>query len=69
MKDIKKGLRELKKSSTLALEVLKVLSEGHDSSAVSWLHLKVNAPISFSVHIFIRQEKSCASWTAGIMES
>ncbi|XP_043808070.1 putative E3 ubiquitin-protein ligase LIN-1 isoform X3 [Manihot esculenta] len=39
MKDIKKGLRELKKSSTLALEVLKVLSEGHDSSAQElWNH-------------------------------
>ncbi|KAK4433021.1 putative E3 ubiquitin-protein ligase LIN [Sesamum alatum] len=44
MKDILKGLRELKKSSTVAVEMLKVLSEEHDNSAVwssegSELHL------------------------------
>ncbi|KDP33701.1 hypothetical protein JCGZ_07272 [Jatropha curcas] len=38
MKDIKKGLRELKKSSPLAVEILKVLSEGRDSSAEFWNH-------------------------------
>jgi hypothetical protein len=32
MKDIKKDLRELRKSSSLAVEILKVLSAGHDSS-------------------------------------
>jgi hypothetical protein len=36
MKDIMKGLRELKKSSPLAFEMLKVFSEGHDSSSVSF---------------------------------
>ncbi|XP_065850889.1 putative E3 ubiquitin-protein ligase LIN [Euphorbia lathyris] len=41
MKDIKKGLRELKKSSTLALEIMKVLSEGHDSSAELWSHVEL----------------------------
>ncbi|KAL0345224.1 UNVERIFIED_CONTAM: putative E3 ubiquitin-protein ligase LIN-1 [Sesamum radiatum] len=44
MKDILKGLRELKKSSIMAVEMLKVLSEEHDNSAVwssegSELHL------------------------------
>ncbi|EEF48225.1 F-box and wd40 domain protein, putative [Ricinus communis] len=38
MRDIKKGLRELKKSSPLALEILKILSEGHESSAELWNH-------------------------------
>ncbi|KAJ4839894.1 hypothetical protein Tsubulata_003202 [Turnera subulata] len=38
MKDIKKDLRELKKSSSLAFEILKVLSNGHDSSAELWNH-------------------------------
>ncbi|CAK9172751.1 unnamed protein product [Ilex paraguariensis] len=38
MKDIFKGLRELKKSSTLAFEMLKLFSEGHDSSADLWNH-------------------------------
>lgn len=37
MKDILKGLRELKKSSLVAFELLKVLSEGNDSSSVSCL--------------------------------
>lgn len=37
MKDILKGLRELKKSSPVAFEMLKVLSEGNDSSSVSCL--------------------------------
>jgi hypothetical protein len=36
MKDIMKGLRELKKSSPLAFEMLKVFSEGRDSSSVSF---------------------------------
>ncbi|KAL0427020.1 UNVERIFIED_CONTAM: putative E3 ubiquitin-protein ligase LIN-1 [Sesamum latifolium] len=44
MKDILKGLRELKKSSIMAVQMLKVLSEEHDNSAVwssegSELHL------------------------------
>ncbi|KAL0333888.1 UNVERIFIED_CONTAM: putative E3 ubiquitin-protein ligase LIN-1 [Sesamum angustifolium] len=44
MKDILKGLRELKKCSIMAVEMLKVLSEEHDNSAVwssegSELHL------------------------------
>eukprot|EP00258_Populus_trichocarpa_P029487 XP_024445506.1 putative E3 ubiquitin-protein ligase LIN-2 isoform X2 [Populus trichocarpa] len=39
MKDIKKDLRELRKSSSLAVEILKVLSAGHDSSiAELWTH-------------------------------
>ncbi|CAL1359644.1 unnamed protein product [Linum trigynum] len=38
MKDIKKGLRELRKSCSLAFEVLKVLSEGRDNSAELWNH-------------------------------
>ncbi len=35
MKEIMKGLRELKKSLPLAFEMLKVFSKGHDSSSVS----------------------------------
>ncbi|XVF34865.1 hypothetical protein REPUB_Repub18cG0095400 [Reevesia pubescens] len=38
MKDILKGLRELRKSSPLAFEIMKVLSEGQDSSAELWNH-------------------------------
>lgn len=35
-KDILKGLRELKKSSAVAFEMLQVFSEEHDNSAVSF---------------------------------
>lgn len=35
MKDILKGLRELKRFTPLAFEMLKVLCEGQESSAVS----------------------------------
>ncbi|XP_073062544.1 putative E3 ubiquitin-protein ligase LIN-1 isoform X1 [Primulina eburnea] len=38
MKDILKGLRELKKSSVMAFEMLKVFSEEHDTSADLWNH-------------------------------
>ncbi|KAL8209350.1 hypothetical protein R6Q57_006082 [Mikania cordata] len=38
MKDIVKGLREFKRSSTVAFEMLKVLSEGSESSADIWNH-------------------------------
>ncbi|XP_017611574.2 putative E3 ubiquitin-protein ligase LIN [Gossypium arboreum] len=38
MKHILKGLRELRKSSSLALEIMKLLSEGQDSSAELWNH-------------------------------
>ncbi|KAM7509539.1 hypothetical protein LguiA_019992 [Lonicera macranthoides] len=38
MKDILKGLRELKKSSIVAFEMLKVFSEGNESSADMWNH-------------------------------
>ncbi|XWS72048.1 hypothetical protein CRYUN_Cryun02cG0007400 [Craigia yunnanensis] len=38
MKDILKGLRELRKSSPLAFEIMKVLSDGQDSSADLWNH-------------------------------
>ncbi|XP_022882444.1 putative E3 ubiquitin-protein ligase LIN-1 isoform X1 [Olea europaea var. sylvestris] len=38
MKDILKGLRELKKSSVLAFEMLQVFSEEHDNSADLWNH-------------------------------
>ncbi|OMO58191.1 hypothetical protein COLO4_34815 [Corchorus olitorius] len=38
MKDILKGLRELKKSSPLAFEIIKVLSEGQEASADMWNH-------------------------------
>ncbi|KAK6944946.1 U-box domain [Dillenia turbinata] len=41
MKDILKGLRELKKSSTLAFDMLKVFSEGNDSSAEMWNHKEI----------------------------
>ncbi|KAI3802908.1 hypothetical protein L1987_31055 [Smallanthus sonchifolius] len=37
-KDISKGLREFKKSSTVAFEMLKVFSEGSDSSIELWNH-------------------------------
>ncbi|KAG8367387.1 hypothetical protein BUALT_Bualt16G0066700 [Buddleja alternifolia] len=42
MKDILKGLRELKKSSALAFEMLKVLSEEHDNSADIWTHKELS---------------------------
>ncbi|XP_062090820.1 putative E3 ubiquitin-protein ligase LIN-1 isoform X2 [Humulus lupulus] len=38
LKDIFKGLRELKKSTPLALEMLKIVFEGQDSSADLWSH-------------------------------
>ncbi|KAF5788826.1 putative transcription factor WD40-like family [Helianthus annuus] len=38
MKDILKGLREFKRSSTVAFEMLKVFSEGTESSADLWSH-------------------------------
>ncbi|KAA8534947.1 hypothetical protein F0562_029950 [Nyssa sinensis] len=39
MKDILKGLRELKKSSVMAFDMLKVFSEGHESSVQDlWNH-------------------------------
>ncbi|KAI3417029.1 RING-type E3 ubiquitin transferase [Psidium guajava] len=38
MKDVLKGLRELKKHSPFAFEMLKVLSEGSESSADLWNH-------------------------------
>ncbi|KAI6681868.1 hypothetical protein NL676_035749 [Syzygium grande] len=38
MKDVLKGLRELKKHSPFAFEMLKVLSEGTESSADLWNH-------------------------------
>lgn len=41
MKDILKGLRELKKSSIVAFEMLKVFSEGNESSAVSFLYFVI----------------------------
>ncbi|KAH7511943.1 hypothetical protein FEM48_Zijuj12G0037400 [Ziziphus jujuba var. spinosa] len=38
IKDILKGLRELKRSTPLAFEMLKVFSEGQDSSSELWCH-------------------------------
>ncbi|KAL5768811.1 hypothetical protein ACOSP7_015355 [Xanthoceras sorbifolium] len=38
MKNITKGLRELRKSCPLAFEMLKILSEGHDTSTDFWNH-------------------------------
>ncbi|XP_022755020.1 putative E3 ubiquitin-protein ligase LIN-1 isoform X2 [Durio zibethinus] len=38
MKDILKGLRDLRKSSPLAIEIMKFLSEGQDCSADLWNH-------------------------------
>jgi WD40 repeat protein len=38
MKDILKGLRELKKSSVVAFEMLKIFSEGNESSVDMWNH-------------------------------
>lgn len=63
MKDILKGLRELKKSSVLAFEMLQVFSEEHDNSAVSFLHIhffRWNLP----VYILI-----WCSWAVGSLES
>ncbi|KAK9269400.1 hypothetical protein L1049_001173 [Liquidambar formosana] len=45
MKDILKGLRELKKSSPLAYELLKIFSEGQESSAVSFFTFGCLNPI------------------------
>ncbi|XP_071733571.1 putative E3 ubiquitin-protein ligase LIN-1 isoform X2 [Rutidosis leptorrhynchoides] len=42
MKDILKGLREFKKSSTVAFEMLKVFSEGSESSADLWNHKELS---------------------------
>lgn len=39
MKDILKGLRELKKSSTMAVEVFNLFSEERESSAVSFWYI------------------------------
>ncbi|KAJ9538533.1 hypothetical protein OSB04_031266 [Centaurea solstitialis] len=41
MKDIVKGLRKLKKSSTVAFEMLKVFSEGGESSVELWNHTEM----------------------------
>ncbi|XP_031384354.1 putative E3 ubiquitin-protein ligase LIN-1 isoform X2 [Punica granatum] len=38
IKDVLKGLRELKRYSPLAVELLKILSEGNESSADLWNH-------------------------------
>ncbi|KAL8102427.1 putative E3 ubiquitin-protein ligase LIN-1 [Apium graveolens] len=38
VKDVLKGLRELKKSSVVASEVLKSLADGNDSSNEMWIH-------------------------------
>lgn len=38
IKDILKGLRELKRSSSLAIHMLKILSEEHESSSDLWSH-------------------------------
>ncbi|CAM8966361.1 unnamed protein product [Rhodiola kirilowii] len=38
VKDLMKGLRELRKSSPLALEMLKLFSKGHDSGVDIWQH-------------------------------
>ena len=46
-KDILTGLRELKKSSTMAFDMLKVFSEGSDSSAVSFLYFMLEMVIKF----------------------
>lgn len=40
-KDVLKGLRELKRYSPLASELLKVLVEENESKAVSWLCCKI----------------------------
>ncbi|PIN12300.1 G protein beta subunit-like protein [Handroanthus impetiginosus] len=42
MKGILKGLRELKKSSAMAFEMLKALSEEHDNSADIWNHKELS---------------------------
>ncbi|KAK4481228.1 hypothetical protein RD792_012111 [Penstemon davidsonii] len=42
MKDILKDLRELKKSSALAFQMLKVFSEEHDNSADIWNHKEIS---------------------------
>ncbi|KZV30094.1 hypothetical protein F511_17139 [Dorcoceras hygrometricum] len=42
VKDILKGLRELKKSSVLAFEMLKVFSEENDTSADLWNHQELS---------------------------
>ncbi|XP_024979794.1 putative E3 ubiquitin-protein ligase LIN-1 [Cynara cardunculus var. scolymus] len=41
MKDILKGLRKFKKSSTVAFEMLKVFSEGSESSVEWWNHTEL----------------------------
>ncbi|XVF88573.1 hypothetical protein PTKIN_Ptkin19aG0061500 [Pterospermum kingtungense] len=41
MKDILKCLRELRKSSPLAIEIMKILSEGQESSADLWNHKEI----------------------------
>ncbi|KAL8503215.1 hypothetical protein ACS0TY_022094 [Phlomoides rotata] len=42
MKDILKGLRELKKSSAMAFEMLKVFSKEHENSADLWNHKELS---------------------------
>ncbi|KAK1266062.1 putative E3 ubiquitin-protein ligase LIN-1 [Acorus gramineus] len=50
MKDILKTLRELRKSSSLAHEMLKLLSEGHDSSVQELWNHKELAQVECSMH-------------------
>ncbi|CAD6240689.1 unnamed protein product [Miscanthus lutarioriparius] len=42
IKDVLKTLRELKKSSGLAFEMLKLLSDGQESSSDMWSHKEIN---------------------------
>jgi hypothetical protein len=64
MKDIKKDLRELRKSSSLAVEILKVLSAGHDSSIAVSLSIQkveniliVHTLLSVSLLLFEKNKK------------
>ncbi|KAK1313228.1 putative E3 ubiquitin-protein ligase LIN-1 [Acorus calamus] len=50
MKDILKTLRELRKSSSLAHEMLKLLSEGHDSSVQELWNHKELAQVECGMH-------------------
>ena len=65
MKDILRGLRELKKSSTMVFDMLKVFSEGHESSAVSFLYLIL---FSFKKRNFL-MSTFCFLSVAGPVES
>lgn len=57
VKDIRKGLREFKNSSTVACEMLQIFYEGSDYSVVSYQFLG-----HICKHIILQNNKDCSLW-------